>query len=165
MLLLSAGILFFVLTPTLLIGLHRIGFVEPLRWILFLQLLDPLRQSRDFRLQLHASALNLLVLLRRTVRETLTPQMLSLSNDLPHDRAVEALAGPERPRYFHRRRDRDPLGEGHIETWRTRLIKVAAEVIVSARRIVVRLAPGWPRLNHFAAVSNAVLNLPAIGTQ
>lgn len=122
-----------------------------------------------FRLQLHASSLNLLVLLRRTVRETLTPQMLSLSNDLPADRAVAALAGPERPRYFHRRRDRDPLGEGHIETWRTqrvpRLIKVAAEVIVSARRIVVRLAPGWPHLNHFAAVSQAVLNLPAIGTQ
>ena len=118
-----------------------------------------------FRLQLHAFALNLLVLLRRTVRETLTPQMLSQSNDLPADRAVEALAGPERPRYFNRRRDRDPLGEGHIETWRTRLIKVAAEVIVSARRIVVRLAPGWPHLHHFAAVSQAVLNLPAIGTQ
>ena len=82
---------------------------------------------------------------------------------------MEALAGPERPRYFNRRRDRDPLGEGHIETWRTqrvpRLIKVAAEVIVSARRIVVRLAPGWPHLNHFAAVSQAVLNLPALGTQ
>ncbi len=101
-----------------------------------------------FRLQLHASALNLLVRLRRTVQEQLKPQMLSLSNDLRADRAVNALAGPERPRYFHRRHDRDPLGEGHIETWRTqrvpRLIKVAAEVIVSARRIVVRLAPGWP---------------------
>ncbi len=129
------------------------------------RLSDPRFLANHFRLQMHASALNLLVLLRRTVRETLTPQMLSLSNDLPADRAVEALAGPERPRYYNRRRDRDPLGEGHIETWRTRLIKVAAEVIVSARRIGVRLAPGWPHLNHFAAVSQAVLNLPAIGTQ
>lgn len=118
-----------------------------------------------FRLQLHASALNLLVRLRRTVREPLPPQTLSLSGDLPHDRAVEALGGLERPRYFNRRRDRDPLGEGHIETWRTRLIKVAAEVIVSARRIVVRLAPGWPHLHHFAAVSQAVLNLAPVGTQ
>ena len=115
--------------------------------------------ANDFRLQRHASALNLLVRLRRTVQETFTPQRLSLSNDLPADRAVEALAGPERPRDFHRRRDRDPLGEGHIETWRTRLIKVAAEVIVSARRIVVRLAPGWPHLHHFQAVSQAILNL------
>ena len=121
--------------------------------------------ANDFRLQRHASALNLLVRLRRTVPETLTPQRLSRSNDLPADRAVEARAGRERPRSFHRRRDRDPLGEGHLETWRTRLIKVAAEVIVSARRIVVRLAPGGPHLHHFQAVSRAILNLAPVGTQ
>ena len=47
---------------------------------------------------------------------------------------------------------RDPLGEGHPCTWRTLLIKVAAEVVVSMRRIVVRLSSSWPHLEWYCRV-------------
>ena len=49
------------------------------------------------------------------------------------------------------------LGEGHPATWRTRLIKVAAEVVVSTRRVLVRLSPNCPYLPHYAEVTEAVL--------
>jgi hypothetical protein len=52
---------------------------------------------------------------------------------------VEVLTGAERQRHFRLQRQRDPLGERHPFTWRTLLIRVAAEVIVRTRRIVVRL--------------------------
>lgn len=71
----------------------------------------------------------------------------------------EALAGASRKRFFNRRRKADPLGEGHPQTWRTRLIKVAAEVIVSARRVVVRLSAHWPHLGHLGDVTGQVLAL------
>jgi hypothetical protein len=53
---------------------------------------------------------------------------------------MEALTGAERQRHFRQRRQRDPVGEGHPCTWRTLLIKVAAEVVVSTRRVLVRLS-------------------------
>jgi hypothetical protein len=49
---------------------------------------------------------------------------------------VEALSGIHRRKYFNTRRRHNPLGEGHITTWRTRIIKVAAEVVAATRRIV-----------------------------
>ena len=60
---------------------------------------------------------------------------------------AEALAGAERQRHFRLRRQRDPLGVGHPCTWRTLLIKVATEVIVRTRRIVVRLSSSCPHLD------------------
>jgi hypothetical protein len=60
---------------------------------------------------------------------------------------VEALTGAARQRHFRLRRQRDPLGEGHPCTWRTLLIKVAAEVVVS------RLRQAWPDVAlHFRRV-------------
>ena len=115
--------------------------------------------ANDFRLFLYASALNLLVLLRRHVALPLTPQDLSESSDLPKDLPAEGFAGADRKRDFNRRRARDPLDEGHAETWRTRLIKVAAEVIVRARRIIIRLSSSWPHLDVFHAVSRRILDL------
>jgi hypothetical protein len=50
------------------------------------------------------------------------------------------VTGAERQRHFRLRRQRGPLGEGHPRTWRTLLINVAAEIIVSTRRILVRLS-------------------------
>ena len=61
----------------------------------------------------------------------------------------EALDGRARRCYFNRRRQADPLGEGHACTWRSLLIKVAAEVIVSQRRILVRLSATWPHLDWY----------------
>ena len=73
-----------------------------------------------FRLDLHVAALNLLVRLRRAVVQgPPTPAELGLPAELP----VEALNEPDRKRFFNKRRERDPLGEGFACTWRTRLIK------------------------------------------
>ena len=103
-----------------------------------------------FRLYLHALAGNLLVYLRRLVADP--PPVEKEANELP----TEALGGWKRKRWFNRRREHDPLGEGHPETWRLRLIKVAAEIIVSSRRILVRLSGSWPFLEHYRAVSETV---------
>ncbi len=104
-----------------------------------------------FRLYLHCTAHNLLVRLRRDVVKQIPPT--EEEADLP----AEALAGRARRRYFNRRRQTDPLGEGHPGTWRTRLIKVAAEITTSARRIVVRLSSSWPYLDHYREVSEQVI--------
>ena len=106
-----------------------------------------------FRLFLHTQALNLLVRLRRLVAAP--PE-----SDPPSALPTEALPEPDRHRYFNRRRERDPLGEGQPTTWRTRLIKVAAEIRVSTRRVLVRLSSCWPYLNHYAQVTDAVLAFP-----
>src|SRR5262249_21361602 len=57
--------------------------------------------------------------------------------------------GAERRRHFRARRRRDVLAEAQPCTWRSLLIKVAAEVVVSTRRIVVRLSAHWPNLEYF----------------
>ena len=103
-----------------------------------------------FRLYLHALAANLLARLRSVVADPPPPAIVT---PLP----TEALAGKQRHDYFNHRRERDPLGEGQPCTWRTRLIKVAAEIVVRARRVVVRLASSWPYLDHYRQVAQAVL--------
>jgi hypothetical protein len=105
-----------------------------------------------FRLYLHSAALNLLVRLRNQVAD---PPPENPAAELPH----EALAGYARRQFFNQRRDRDPLGEGHACTWRMRLIKVAARVIETTRRIVVRLSGSWPHLDHYRRVSQKILDL------
>lgn len=102
-----------------------------------------------FRLYLHALAGNLLVRTRRLVAD---PPPAEEADDLP----TEALAGRRRKAWFNRRRRHDPLGEGHLETWRMRVIKVAAEITVSTRRVLVRLSGSWPHRKHYQAVSQAV---------
>jgi hypothetical protein len=93
-----------------------------------------------FRLYLHALALNLLVRLRRAVACPPPP---------PTGTPAEARAAEARRRYFRLRRQHDPLGEGQPCTWRTLLIKVAAEIRVSSRRILVRLSRSWPYLEWY----------------
>jgi hypothetical protein len=104
-----------------------------------------------FRLYLHAAANNLLVRLRRDFASPPPPPAVVTSFDPSenHPVPVEALTGQARRRYFTRRRQADPLGEGQPCTWRNLLIKVAAEVIVSSRRILVRLSSNWPYLEWY----------------
>jgi hypothetical protein len=106
-----------------------------------------------FRLYLHSFALNLLVRLRQAIAQT-PPTTAELG--LPAELPTAAIDAPDRKRFFNRRRERDPLGEGFACTWRTRLIKVAAEVITRARRVIVRLSATWPYLDHFLAIGRAV---------
>jgi hypothetical protein len=124
-----------------------------------------------FRLYLSACALNLLVQMRRVVADP--PPLEVIASPLQPGSApvaaapvaaapaasptVEALPLEAQPagvkkRYYQRRRQHDPLGEGHGSTWRSLVIKVAAEVAVSARRIVVRLSSRWPNLNYLQQV-------------
>jgi hypothetical protein len=115
-----------------------------------------------FRLYLHAAAMNLLVRLRRFIAQPLPvlaplaeTAALAAEDTSPVSGAgvsAEALTGAERQRQFRLRRQRDPLGEGHPCTWRTLLIKVAAEVVVRTRRIVVRLSSSWPHLEWYRRV-------------
>jgi hypothetical protein len=110
-----------------------------------------------FRLYLHAATLNLLVRSRHIVVGS-SPTSAEL--DLPAELPTEALDEPGRKKFFNKRRERDPLGGGFACTWRTRLIKVAAEVITRARRVIVRLSGSWPHLDHFLQVSQAVSRRP-----
>jgi len=105
-----------------------------------------------FRLYLHAAAHNLLVRLRRGFASPPPPPPpapTSLDPIETNPVPTEALAGRARRRYFTRRREADPLGEGQPCTWRSLLIKVAAEVVVSSRRILVRLSASWPYLEWY----------------
>jgi len=105
-----------------------------------------------FRLHLHTAAYNLLVRMRQVVEESLPP---NATQEIP----VEALAGRRRRQHHNRRRAHDPLGQGQPGTWRTRLIKVAALIYESTRRVVVRLSSSWPYLGHYQQVSQRVLKL------
>jgi hypothetical protein len=109
-----------------------------------------------FRLYLHTAALNLLVRLRHAV-VAIAPTSAELGQ--PAELPTEALDEPARRKFFNKRRERDPLGGGFACTWRSRLIKVAAEVITRSRRVIVRLSGSWPHLNHFLQVSQAVSRL------
>jgi hypothetical protein len=104
-----------------------------------------------FRLYLHTIAYHLLVRMRRMVADP--PSALNSLDDLP----VETFPGRRRRTWHNRRREHDPLGEGHPCTWRTRLIKVAAIVRESTRRVVVQLSSSWPHLRHYQRVSQKVL--------
>lgn len=119
-----------------------------------------------FRLYLHAAALNLLVRLRHEVADppaahdlrAIVCDDLKVVDELP----TEALGGRSRKQFQNRRRQRDPLGKGQPCTWRTHLIKVAAEIIPSTRRVLVRLAGHWPYLDYFRRVSEQIVALPAL---
>jgi len=104
-----------------------------------------------FRLMMHTLTHNLLVRLRRLVAAP--PAPLPVDPDLP----LEARSQHQKRRYHNQRRQADPLGEGHACTWRTQFIKVAARIVVSARRIRVLVSSAWPYWSQYGAVSQAVL--------
>jgi hypothetical protein len=108
-----------------------------------------------FRLYLHTAAYNLLVRLRRIVVD---PPPTPERQDVP----TEALAGRQRRQYHNHRRAHDPLGEGQPCTWRTRLIKVAARVRQTTRRVWVELSSSWPYLQHFQQVGQRLLAMPLV---
>jgi hypothetical protein len=104
-----------------------------------------------FRLYLHTAAYNLLVRTRQVVAD---PPAELPRQELP----TEALAGRQRRGWHNRRREQDPLGEGQPCTWRTRLIKVAARVRQTSRRVLVELSASWPYLAYFHRVCQRILH-------
>jgi hypothetical protein len=106
-----------------------------------------------FRLYLHTAAYNLLVRLRREIADP-----PPVEGTVP----AEALAGAARQRHQRQRRQRDPLGEGQPWTWRTLLIKVAASVQVSTRRVLILLSGSWPHIDYYRQVVAHVMARPAV---
>ena len=106
-----------------------------------------------FRLYMHTAAYNLLVRMRHAVVDPLPELPEEEDEEVP----AEALAGSRRRQRQNRRRQHDPLGEGQPCTWRSRLIKVAARVIETTRRVTVQLASAWPYLEHYEQVSVQIL--------
>jgi hypothetical protein len=107
--------------------------------------------ANAFRMMMHTLAYNLLVRLRRLVADP--PAPLPVVPEL----APEARSPRQKRRQFNRRRQADPLGEGHACTWRTQFIKVGARIVTSTRRVRVLLSAAWPFWSHFVRVSQAVL--------
>ena len=106
-----------------------------------------------FRLYLHAAAMNLLVRLRQEIADPPPAP----EGDVP----VAALVGAARKDDQNARRVQDPFGKGQPATWRLLFIKVAATVIVSCRRIVVRLRGSWPHRECFEQIGPHVSSRPA----
>jgi Transposase DDE domain group 1 len=142
-----------ILPPLLHLGGHYGRFIENRnkelkRGLAGDRLSDHRFCANYFRLYLHSAALNLLVRLRQTVAVPAPP----LEEARP---AAEPDPVARRQRH-NARRQRDPLGEGQPATWRLLLIKVAAEVVVSCRRVVVRLSSTWPYREYYHQVCQAV---------
>jgi hypothetical protein len=120
--------------------------------------------ANGFRMFLHCLAANLLVQLRQNiatppVNEPASPSDYPAPQTFTQEQLPpEARTGRIRRRDFNRRREADPLGQGHACTWRMRLIKVAARIKVTARCVRVFLSSAWPFLHHFRDVSQAILD-------
>lgn len=94
-----------------------------------------------FRLNMHAAALNLTIRLRRELPDT-----------DPQERRAAPLPDAERPGPA----TAAELRRAQPATWRLRLIKVAAEVVVSCRRVLIRLSSAWPSLPTWRSVLQIV---------
>lgn len=82
--------------------------------------------------------------------------VLSLARQRMYGLLAAALPEPSKKRLFNRRRRHDPLGEGQPCTWRSRLIKVAVEVIVRSRRVLVKLSSSWPHAGELFRIGGRV---------
>jgi len=101
-----------------------------------------------FRLHLHTLALNLLIRLRNELPDPPDPE--SPSNERrPRPAPLPDAEAPHGPTGSELRR-------AQPATWRLRLIKVAAEVTVSTRRVLVRLSSAWPSLPTWRLVLQTV---------
>jgi hypothetical protein len=119
------------------------------------RLSDHRYMANCFRMFLHCLAHNLLVSLRQRIADPPAEEPVRESSDQDAVPA-EARTGRARRRHFNRRREADPLGEGHACTWRMRVIKVAARIKVTARRVQVFLSGSWPFLDHFRGIGQAL---------
>jgi hypothetical protein len=108
-----------------------------------------------FRLYLHTAAFNLMVRFRQAMALPPLPEP-------PPEVPPQALKDAERRRYYQRRRQGDRLAEAQPCTWRSLLIKVAAEIFVSTRRVVVRLSAHWPNLEHFQRVCQRLASITSV---
>lgn len=119
------------------------------------RLSDHRYMANVFRVMLHVLAANLLATLRTIV--ACPPPVEQQPTELP----FEARSADQKRRYHNRRRQQDALGEGHACTWRTHLIKVAARIVVSIRRVRILISSSWPFANFLQRVSEALAKFTA----
>lgn len=104
-----------------------------------------------FRVHLHCLAHNLVAALRQImVRQAPPPET---SHDAPQ--ALGECEWVRRKRHNDRRR-RDCLSQAQPNTWRMLVIKVAARVVVSFRRVCIELSSTWPHLRHLRRATLAL---------
>lgn len=118
------------------------------------RLSDHRYMANVFRVMLHVIAANLLVELRSMIADP--PESLPSTDDLP----VEVRSPSLKRQQHNRRRNADPLGEGHASTWRTMIIKVATRVIVSTRRVRLLIASSWPYSRWLEKLGHLLATLP-----
>lgn len=107
-----------------------------------------------FRVYLHCLAHNLVAALRQVMVRHAPPDPdaeLDLPPALQNDQSDEG----RRRRHNHRRRQ-DCLKQAQPNTWRLLVIKVAARVIVSVRRIRIVLSASWPHVKHLRRATRAL---------
>ena len=63
-----------------------------------------------------------------------------------------------RRRRHNARHQRNRPGEAHLRTWRMLVTKVAARIIVSARRVRILLSASWPNVPYLRRAAVAVAN-------
>ncbi len=114
------------------------------------RLSDHRYMANAFRMMMHVLAANLLITMRRATAGA--PAIDRVEPDMP----LDARTPKQKRRYFNRRRQMDPLGEGHACTWRLRFIKVAARIVASTRRVRVLIPQGWPYFEHYFKVIRAI---------
>lgn len=127
------------------------------------RLSDHRYMANCFRMFLHCLAHNLLVEMRRRIAASpAEPTVKVLAEqgpnplDVRHEIPPEAATGRTRRGHFNRRRQADPLGEGHACTWRMMLIKVASRIKITTRRVRVFLSGSWPFLPFFRDVGRVL---------
>jgi hypothetical protein len=103
-----------------------------------------------FRLMMHTLATNMLVCFRNEAAKDIAE--IPVESGLP----VEARSQHAKRQQHNKRRREDPLGAGHICTWRMMLIKVAARVIVTTRRVRILIPQHWPYAKYLEQVRQAL---------
>jgi hypothetical protein len=107
-----------------------------------------------FRVYLHCLAHNLVAKLRQVVARQ-APPAAEAAPDLDPPAALCDSEVMRRKRHNDRRR-RDRLAQAQPNSWRMLVIKVAARVVVSVRRVCIELSSTWPNLSYLRRAALAV---------
>lgn len=104
-----------------------------------------------FRIMMHALSCNLLARLRGVVADP-PPELGPDADGIPLEAGSESRKQTAR----NRRRRSDPLGRGRAMTWRTLVIKVAARVEATTRRVRLFIPSNWPHGHFLFKVSRSL---------
>lgn len=105
-----------------------------------------------FRVHLHCLAHNLVAALRQKMARQTTAEPVADHDPSPTSFESE----PARRKRHNDRRRKDCLSQAQPNTWRMLVIKVAARVVVSVRRVCIDLSSTWPHLRHLRRAALAV---------